>query len=822
MREHQGGLLASCAVAILSALVADAIPPPPPGESADGGRAVAAADLAPFALLGAGLASDDTLSFRESAGGTIVVRVTPVDECDDPVDGGRVIVLRANETRTLRLADALPADDLVGRRLLIETIGGIGRAEVVASWLTPTEAAAAAAPRARRHLTAEVPPSSDDLINQAETSGVLTHETAVLYRVYAIFGDARLPQAYRGDDSRSFESMYLSTVVSEWDTYAPVTQAALKPFLMPPAYRGSWATATAASLAPGSVHTLALPPICDGTTISGLWLYAENPSGNVRIWYDTAADDAAVAAFLANVVDTKVWPAFATFMAPHLPLPDDGASCNGGSGRLDVYLTDIARSVTRGHSGCSNSPAYIVLNRSAGAPTLAHEIFHAFQFAFDVGGCLTDDRYRWWTEGSATWAEQYLYPSDNLALQQGYSLVNTPEQALDSTRTNIERVYGTFLVPFYVQNKTDSPSFVKTAWENCKTQDAIHAVDAVVPGGFAQTWHEIALRDWNYTPVDDYKTWRPLITYHANPQLAKAVDSSFEPDTEVTLPMNLAHLSATYKNFYFYGPEISSVAFFNGATFNLQKQDAPGYGPLWNPQAADADKTKGVKVQAIITIEGKAPRIEDWTDKPYVTFCRDAIAERLHQLTNIISNARLDDSGGNAAPPGMAPVVWLSDVGCWKWTGSVQYSLTGNVSGSEIATTTDVVWQRIAATHPPPEVLYQASGHLDLTAGNECAGSGTVAITSAVTSLTTFNFTPADAVARRGYQGASVESNSIPVTCSGQPGRMMGGFWFNVPASNPPTPPGNSVSPDGKQMSGHFQDPTGGARWDWTLTSQRE
>ena len=577
------------------------------------------------------------------------------------------------------------------------------------------------------------------------------------------------------------------------------------------------------SAVPLEAHTLDLPPFCCPTCISAAWAFKENVNGNVRIWYQTAANDDGVAAVLAVAADVTIWPTYASFMAPHLPLSDAGTSCDGGSGRLDVYLTDVARSFTQGHVNCSNSPAYIEMGRAEGVTTLAHEIFHAFQYSFQIGGCLTDANYRWWTEGSATWAEQYIYPNDQKATDQGYYLVNTPEQSLESVRTNNERVYGTFLVPFYVQNKTGSPNFVKTGWENCKSQDAIHAVDAAIPGGFAQTWHEIALRDFNTKPVDDYRTWRPLITYHANPQLNETVDSGFSPQNEFSLHMNLAHLSATYKNFFFYGPEMSTVAFFNGATQNLQKLDAPGYGPFWNPQAADPDKVKGVKVQAIIRIEGQAARVEDWTDKPYVLFCRDAVAERLRQLTIVISNARLDDSGGNAVPPGMDPVLWVSNMGCWRWKGSTHYSAGGNVTVSEVADSSDVTWTRTSATHPPPEILYQATGHLTITAGGACAGTGTVPITSATTTLKTYNFTPVDAVAARAYMGAALEINTIPIRCpKGGPGTLAGGYWFNVYVDQPPTPPPFKLGADGKTMSGLFHDPTNGLDWTWNLTAQRE
>src|SRR5687768_618260 len=43
-------------------------------------------------------------------------------------------------------------------------------------------------------------PSSYELIDQALAAGRINEETAFKYRVFAAFGDERLPAQYRGDD----------------------------------------------------------------------------------------------------------------------------------------------------------------------------------------------------------------------------------------------------------------------------------------------------------------------------------------------------------------------------------------------------------------------------------------------------------------------------------------------------------------------------------------------------------------------------------------------------------------------------------------------
>jgi len=69
---------------------------------------VVGADLEPLAIRGPALGGNDELVLREVAGAGLAVRVTPVDERGNPVDGGRVVVLRANERRAVRLTATLP------------------------------------------------------------------------------------------------------------------------------------------------------------------------------------------------------------------------------------------------------------------------------------------------------------------------------------------------------------------------------------------------------------------------------------------------------------------------------------------------------------------------------------------------------------------------------------------------------------------------------------------------------------------------------------------------------------------------------------------
>ena len=116
---------------------------------------------------GGAFATDDRLllpgpTFVESKGvllievgdSTATVRLTLIDDAGRPVGEGRVVVLATGERRSVRLDETLAAEDLIGRRILVEVVAGDGRVHVEAEWLAPAERAfvVAASRRPSRHI----------------------------------------------------------------------------------------------------------------------------------------------------------------------------------------------------------------------------------------------------------------------------------------------------------------------------------------------------------------------------------------------------------------------------------------------------------------------------------------------------------------------------------------------------------------------------------------------------------------------------------------------------------------------------------------------
>ena len=83
-----------------------------------------------------------------------------------------------------------------------------------------------------------------------------------------------------------------------------------------------------------------------------------------------------------------------------------------------------------------------------------------------------------------------------------------------------------------------------------------------------------------------------------------------------------------------------------------------------------------VKVQALLRLKDGTwqPAVEDWSTLYQRFLCRDRIAERVDEVLVVISNSQFQDREAIYRTP--APLaVAASDIGCWRWTGTVTGSL---------------------------------------------------------------------------------------------------------------------------------------------------
>lgn len=264
----------------------------------------------------------------------------------------------------------------------------------------------------------------------------------------------------------------------------------------------------------------------------------------------------------------------------YIPLPNDGNK--GGDSRFDVYILNIPGSY--GYTSYDDVPSdvYIVIdNDFATVPknldpdgvqkgaikvTVAHELFHAFQFQYTTN--ITDTDNGWWMEATSTWMEDEVYPevkdylnyiglryddsNDNGKWDIGETYYNIdgsiagttgrsskwfdrPGYSLDSTSDFHE--YGTVIWAKYL-SKTYGDNIIKAIWERIgrggKALTAIY--DELILqgtdlgnafGSFQITNYKRDYPDGNYYPLIKHEA-----TYTTYPQ---------------TISGSLKHLSS---NFY--------------------------------------------------------------------------------------------------------------------------------------------------------------------------------------------------------------------------------------------------------------------------------
>ena len=112
--------------------------------------------------------------------------------------------------------------------------------------------------------------------------GEISAETVLLYKAYAFFGDARLPQSYVGTPPGQQDHGIMMEIADRWSSLSAPTQQLLEPFLTPPTYAGSWYASGSAVKTP--------------TTQSALDDWTQIPTARAIVWYRAADPGAQTAA----------------------------------------------------------------------------------------------------------------------------------------------------------------------------------------------------------------------------------------------------------------------------------------------------------------------------------------------------------------------------------------------------------------------------------------------------------------------------------------------------------------------------------------------
>jgi hypothetical protein len=516
-------------------------------------------------------------------------------------------------------------------------------------------------------------PTSEQLIEAALARGEIDEETALVYKVFALFGDERLPPAYRGDDSLVDDSDALQEAAERLDSLSPQAQAMLEPFLLRPPASGSWLEQ---SVGESSQSTLSMSPQLSWGTI-------DTVNGKVKVWYQHRyPGDQSKADEIALALDAIIWPALFDELKMKEPLSDFGLPDSGGDGRLDIYLVHIARrGVARPLAGCEETPAYLLIDserpigsatRAGILQTVVHELMHASQFAYPVKAACSE--YDWWAEASAKWAEDYVYPLANSEQPYAPSFLERPERPLEE-ETDVWQPYGAYLWPFYLTHMY-TPDVVSTIWAQTKEANSLEAIDRSISGGFDEQWPDFTLANWNRLPLDYYQRWDKLNARVRSYPIGVYLEENGDAKIQLPLSNGVEHLAAEYFHFDFPDDNVRTFVFYNGYTFRLSEQQVTldPFGPVGTTLVASplaGEATQHAHVKALVKTASHDWVVADWTDKGLVRYCRDAPQERLEELILIFSSSEHKDRRRLITPVELPPTLWVSNIGCWEWEGEI-------------------------------------------------------------------------------------------------------------------------------------------------------
>jgi len=480
-------------------------------------------------------------------------------------------------------------------------------------------------------------PTATELIDKALEAGELDETTALKYKIFSIYGDSRLPEAFIAEKRDYEDGGALRELMEKWDSLPEETKAELEPFTKRPDEEGNWLELLYTD-APSEEAGL-FPKAFAASRPKGSFYkdFLVSKDNKVKIWYlakDIRAKEvlgtkvvnvsAAVTKKMAEQIkgfldNDNIMEGFEELMEKKLL--EDGTL--GGDGKLDIYIIPLdAYGLCRPEgSGVTASHIFIDSGFGTSKPnimkaTVAHEIFHSFQFLFPY-----KNSDAWWAEATASWAEDFAYPSTNTEHAWIPFYFAYPGTPLYDELPPKNHQYSSYIFAYFMsQNLGDD--IIHQSWKHCGEDSCLDTIDGLLEGGFKKQWKEFTLWNLNQTPAVFYKDipYFPKMTSAAPGngefRYIKIKSGNQKIKVDFLNPLSASILSAlnhTLKK------NIKQITFKNLEQFT---------------------KNEGASIKAAIRLRGGGKaRIEDWTDKKERKFCIDVPEENIDEIFLIFSNS---------------------------------------------------------------------------------------------------------------------------------------------------------------------------------------
>lgn len=377
-------------------------------------------------------------------------------------------------------------------------------------------------------------PTSADLIEAAVAAGRIDDATGLMYRIFATFGDPRLPGEY--STGRAEEDVVaLMRAPVEIDSLPAEIAATIRPYIVRPTDPESAFHGTPATASSGTARTVAYRPPAGGAITTGAtcnqdlgWAYADG-SNWLRVWAPCGSPDEASIPLVTSIAD-QMYADERGYLGGQLPVADSGGPHQGGETRIDIYITGncVPRSAVGGEVGPTAPPecldgadgytpgsteirtrggvgvtsGFVLINRkylgnaAKLRGTIAHELFHVFEYAYNTHGFYAASGAKWFLEASATWAEwrfAQAVPSDTA----GPIFAKFQRNPLSLQHDDVNNGYMSFGWPLFMEQ--NGAGKVRAAWEAIVGKSGADAIMAAIDGvlPFQDNFRIFGMRGWN-------------------------------------------------------------------------------------------------------------------------------------------------------------------------------------------------------------------------------------------------------------------------------------------------------------------------------------
>jgi hypothetical protein len=560
-------------------------------------------------------------------------------------------------------------------------------------------------------------PRSQQLIQAALEAGEIDLGTALLYRAYAAFGDAQLPERLVGSGPDEEDLSLMADIEQELPTSSPEVAAALQPYRVRPDD-------------PASAFNLGQPPpaaqptaLTDSARCAGgsrEWITQRSSAYPVRAWalcLGTPGRDETAQNDLFKILDVvdKAYGQMAALMGP-------AREDQYGDEAIDVYVVPPAANVPRsggdyaieGVRGVTHPQppfegrtcsGHVMLPTWRLAQvdyelTVIHELFHVLQFAHN---CRLSPY--WFTEASASWASVHfnrtvpVSPADNKPLhRERFGNFQHSSDGLLSVAGDHE--YYAYIWPLFMEQQ-GGEARIGYAWshfEDVTSESAATAeLDAVL--GFKDNFRRFAVRN-----VD-----QELLPGNPVTPRYQALDPTFPQ----------AELPPSYEDYALAGEGSFSYPLDAGALAARYVRLLVGESS--SVQSVDLDWSS-VSGRDHLDVDALIDNGQTWISPPVALesdprprFCFDlgpANATRrgsFRELRLVFSNHAIEAGQVVSGPVRMK----ASENGCAGWSGEIRWSQQSSIAGiSSTASTVATVTFEPDTTAPssaPGVVNYRIS-----------------------------------------------------------------------------------------------------------------